>query len=67
MSRGPNREKLVNQFPQAMRVGVGTPTQRNCISVSTSNASWGGDPNKEKLGLQFPQAMRVGGAPTQRN
>ncbi|WP_262855669.1 hypothetical protein [Staphylococcus marylandisciuri] len=28
LGRGPNREKLSNQFLQAMRVGV-APTQRN--------------------------------------
>ncbi|WP_262856369.1 hypothetical protein [Staphylococcus marylandisciuri] len=27
MSRGPNTEKLVNQFPQAQRVGVGPNTE----------------------------------------
>ncbi|WP_262856118.1 hypothetical protein [Staphylococcus marylandisciuri] len=28
MSRGPNKEKLVNQFQQALRVGVGPNTKK---------------------------------------
>ncbi|WP_262856525.1 hypothetical protein [Staphylococcus marylandisciuri] len=46
MSRGPNKEKLVNQFPQAQRVGVGPQQRETDKSVSPSIASWGGAPTK---------------------
>ncbi|WP_262853666.1 hypothetical protein [Staphylococcus marylandisciuri] len=46
MGWGPNTEKLVHQFPQAMRVGVGPQHKETGSSVSTSNASWGGAPTK---------------------
>ncbi|WP_262853615.1 hypothetical protein [Staphylococcus marylandisciuri] len=42
MGWGPNTEKLVNQFPQAMQVGVGPQHGETGKSVSTSYASWGG-------------------------
>ncbi|WP_262855531.1 hypothetical protein [Staphylococcus marylandisciuri] len=68
MGWGPNTEKLVRQFLQAQRVGVGPQHRETGKTVSASTASWGGGPNTEKLVRQFPQAQQVGvGAPTQRN
>ncbi|WP_262853614.1 hypothetical protein [Staphylococcus marylandisciuri] len=43
---GPNKEKLANQFPQAMQVGVGPQHGETGKSVSTSYASWGGAPTR---------------------
>ncbi|WP_262853404.1 hypothetical protein [Staphylococcus marylandisciuri] len=46
MGRGPNKEKLIIQFLQALRVGVGPQHRETDNSVSTSTASWGGAPTK---------------------
>ncbi|WP_262856799.1 hypothetical protein [Staphylococcus marylandisciuri] len=48
MGWGPNKEKLVNQFQQALRVGVGPQQRETGKSVSTSTASWGGAPTKRE-------------------
>ncbi|WP_262855428.1 hypothetical protein [Staphylococcus marylandisciuri] len=45
--RGPNTEKLVYQFLQALRVGAGPQQRETGKPVSTSTASWG-DPIKAK-------------------
>ncbi|WP_262855540.1 hypothetical protein [Staphylococcus marylandisciuri] len=37
---GPNKKKLVYQFPQAKRVGVEPQHRETGLSVSPSNASW---------------------------
>ncbi|WP_262855874.1 hypothetical protein [Staphylococcus marylandisciuri] len=47
MSRGPNTKKLVNQFQQAMRVGVGPQHRETDKPVSTGTASWGGPQHRE--------------------
>ncbi|CRI07571.1 conserved hypothetical protein [Staphylococcus argenteus] len=44
---GPQHREIGTQFLQAMQVGVGAPTQRNWIPISTGNAGWGG-PNIKK-------------------
>ncbi|WP_262856479.1 hypothetical protein [Staphylococcus marylandisciuri] len=42
MRRGPNKEKLVNQFQQAMRVGVGPNKEKLGHNVMSQpfSASW---------------------------
>ncbi|HDY9464196.1 hypothetical protein ACXQDV_09000 [Staphylococcus argenteus] len=56
---GPQHREFQEEILQAMRVGVGAPTQRISRRNSTGNASWGG-PNTEADGKSAYNNVRDG-------
>ncbi|QLH96332.1 hypothetical protein SA08028_01901 [Staphylococcus aureus] len=58
-SQGPQHREFRKEILQAMRVGVGVPTQKLTKSQLTIMCKLAG-PNIEKLDSQFLQTMQVG-------